>query len=89
MYFHSLNVTTRTLSRWLVCLALGSGLAHAATLNVTTIDDELNNDGDCSLREAVNAANNNTATDTCPSGDGLDTIILPAGSYVFYLAGIE
>jgi CSLREA domain-containing protein len=89
MYSHSRNVTTRTLPWWLVCLALVSGLAHAATLNVTTTDDELNDDGDCSLREAVNAANNDTATDTCPSGDGLDTIILPAGTYVLALAGME
>ncbi|RMG98415.1 MAG: CSLREA domain-containing protein [Chloroflexi bacterium] len=56
---------------------------HAATLTVDTLDDELNADGDCSLREAISAANTNTAVDACPAGDaGLDTISLPAGTIV-------
>ncbi len=44
-------------------------------LIVTTLEDELNNDGDCSLREAIEAANTNTSTDDCGSGEVLtDTI---------------
>ncbi len=46
-----------------------------ATILVTTLEDELNNDGDCSLREAVQAANMNTAVDACASGEVItDTI---------------
>jgi CSLREA domain-containing protein len=46
-----------------------------ATLTVTTLEDELNNDGDCSLREAIQAANTNTYVDACGEGDVLtDTI---------------
>lgn len=42
---------------------------------VTTLEDELNNDGDCSLREAIAAANTNTSVDNCGTGDVLiDTI---------------
>jgi len=43
----------------------------------------LNSDGDCSLREAINAANNDSSTnaDACTVGTGADTISLPAGTY--------
>lgn len=55
-------------------------------ITVNTTVDELNYDGDCSLREAIQAANTNTAVDACPAGSsGTDTIILPAG---FYQLGI-
>jgi CSLREA domain-containing protein len=44
---------------------------------VTTLEDELNNDGDCSLREAIQAANTNTPVDACGAGNPVitDTII--------------
>lgn len=46
-----------------------------AEIVVNTLDDELNTNGDCSLREAIEAANTNTATDGCPAGETLtDTI---------------
>lgn len=61
--------------------------AHATDITVSTTADEVNNDGDCSLREAVIAANGDTAVDACPAGNGADTIILPAGEFVFSLAG--
>lgn len=57
--------------------------AGAATINVTTTADELNSDGDCSLREAVRAANTDAAVDACAAGSGTDTIVVPAGNYVF------
>ena len=79
------------------CLALGAGTmrtstAHAALVSSTTIyvntaQDELNVDGDCSLREAVRAANSDTQVDACPAGSGVDTIILPAGTYTLTIAG--
>jgi CSLREA domain-containing protein len=49
--------------------------AAAAELTVTTLDDELNADGDCSLREAIEAANLDTAVDACGMGDGTDSIV--------------
>lgn len=48
--------------------------AYAAALTVNTVDDELNSDGDCSLREAVQAANTDAAVDGCAAGSGVDTI---------------
>ncbi len=53
-----------------------AGRASTQTaITVTTLADELNSDGDCALREAIQAANTNTAVDACPAGDVLtDTI---------------
>ena len=44
-------------------------------------------DGQCSLREAVEAANANTAVDTCIAGGSEDIIILPPGTYTLSLGG--
>ena len=60
---------------------------RAATISVNTTTDENNTDGDCSLREAIIAANTDTAVDACPAGNGADTIILPSGVFTFTLAG--
>jgi CSLREA domain-containing protein len=63
----------------LLYLADTSSRAAAAPSNtegamlVTTLEDELNSDGDCSLREAITAANDNTAVDACPAGDAVIT----------------
>ena len=59
----------------------------ATTISVTTTSDNLSNNGDCSLREAIKAANTNTAVDGCPAGSGTDTIVLPAGTYLLSLSG--
>lgn len=83
------------LSIALVVLFVGSMLvvapvreARAATITVDTTDDELNADGDCSLREAIQAANTNSAVDTCTAGTGADEIVLQAvGPYTLSLAG--
>jgi CSLREA domain-containing protein len=75
-----------------VALALTRGRAAAATtITVTTFADELNSDGDCSLREAVRAANLNTAVDACPAGSsaGADTIVVPAGTYTLTRSGSD
>lgn len=60
---------------------------QAASIPVNTTTDELNTDGDCSLREAVQAANTDAAVDACPAGSGADTITLSAATYTFSLAG--
>jgi uncharacterized repeat protein (TIGR01451 family)/CSLREA domain-containing protein len=63
-------------------------VAHAATINVNTTDDELNSDGDCSLREAIEAANTNAVVDGCTAGSiGMDTVYVPAGTYTLSLTG--
>ncbi len=57
----------------------------ATPITVNTFEDAVANDGRCSLREAVIAANSNVASGglagECPAGSGADTILLPAGEY--------
>ena len=63
--------------------------AGAATIEVTTHDDELDvtPDSACSLREAVQSANLNTAIGGCPKGGGTsDTITLGKGRYPLKIA---
>lgn len=62
---------------------IGSFLeAHAKTITVSTNSDIVANDGRCSLREAIAAANTDTASGSsrgeCPAGSGSDTITVPA-----------
>ncbi len=72
----------------LLALSLLQGqVAHATTITVNTTDDELNSDGDCSLREALRAANTDASVDTCIAGNGADTIILAAGIYTLSIPG--
>ena len=82
--------------RLLLAATLVSGLAwtawpasqvYAAAITVNTVADENNVDGDCSLREAIIAANTDNAVDACPTGNGADTINLPAGTYILSLLG--
>ncbi|MGE3886220.1 MAG: choice-of-anchor Q domain-containing protein [Vicinamibacterales bacterium] len=58
-----------------------------ATINVTTTADGVEGNGNCTLREAIIAANTDSAVDTCPAGSGADTIALPPGTYVLSRAG--
>jgi len=78
----------------LTALIAGLGLSTmparavlASTIGVTTTNDEINTDGDCSLREAIVAANTDAAVDACPAGSGADVINLPAGNYTLSLVG--
>jgi CSLREA domain-containing protein len=67
----------------LLLLFAGKGqIVHAASLTVTTTNDELNSDGDCSLREAIQATNTDAAVDACTAGSGADIIVVPAGTYI-------
>jgi CSLREA domain-containing protein len=58
--------------------------AQAGTfITVNTTEDESTADGDCSLREAIIAANTDAPRDACPAGSrsvGLDTIGFDLGS---------
>jgi len=52
-----------------------STIAHAATLTVNSLADNEVIDGNCTLREAIENANNNAATNAdCTAGSGADTI---------------
>ena len=54
--------------------------SRAADIFVTTTEDGIANDGDCTLREAILAANTNTAVDECAAGTTWpqDVIVLTA-----------
>jgi len=54
---------------------------------VTTLGDELLLEGDCSLREAIRAANQDAAVDACLAGSGADAIVLAPGTYTLGLVG--
>jgi CSLREA domain-containing protein len=72
---------------WACFVLLPVQRAGAVTITVDTVDDEILDDGDCSLREALRAANTNLAIDACPAGSdaATDEIVVPAGTYT--LAG--
>jgi hypothetical protein len=56
-------------------------MATAATITVTTNNPNIIADGQCSLIEAINNANNDVATfPDCAAGSGPDTIVLPANA---------
>lgn len=69
-----------TLGSLLFSTLIAAAPALAATITVDTLADELSANGNCSLREAMQAANTNAAVDACTAGAaGLDTVVLPAG----------
>lgn len=70
-----------------IAAGLSPCFAQATLITVNTTTDELNADGDCSLREAVRAANLDTAVSGCPAGNGADEIVVPAGTYVLTRTG--
>jgi CSLREA domain-containing protein len=66
--------------------ASATGTEAGAAIVVTTTADELVDDGNCSLREAIQAVNTQIAVDACGDG-GFETIELPSGVYTLTLAG--
>lgn len=71
----------------LLVMMPGPATFAGTLITVDTTDDELNSDGDCSLREAIQAANTDSAVDDCPAGSGADMISVPSGTYVLDLTG--
>jgi len=76
-----------------ISILAATGSAWAATINVTGSSDVIADDGVCSLREALIAANTNTAsgvtTGECVAGDAaptVDVISIPAGTYTLTIA---
>jgi CSLREA domain-containing protein len=71
----------------LVLVGARPAKADGASIQVTTTDDELNGDADCSLREAIEAANQDAIVSGCAAGSGADTIVLPQGTYTLTVTG--
>jgi CSLREA domain-containing protein len=64
-----------------VSVLLNTCYAGAQTITVTTTADTFAVDGQCSLREAIQAANTNVQVNECPSGaSGLDVIAFNIGT---------
>ncbi len=67
---------------------------HAGTIiYVNSYLDVINpNDGYCTLRESIIAANTDTTSGgayaECPAGSGADTILLPPGTYTLTIGGV-
>ena len=81
--------------RWpvaaLVCLLALLALAapaSAETIRVTSRADQIANDGACTLREAVIAANVDAAVLGCTAGNGDDVIVLGGGTYPLTIAAL-
>jgi CSLREA domain-containing protein len=86
---------------WLLSLpapagAVGSAPTSFAIVNVTTTADEYDvvPNSDCSLREAIQSQNDNANFGGCvrgivPGAGGIDTILLPSGTYTLTRTGAE
>ncbi len=59
-----------------------------AVITVTSQADDLEKNDNCSLREAIQAANTDTRVDQCPAGDGKDLIVLESGVYTMSIEGV-
>jgi CSLREA domain-containing protein len=64
-------------------------VAGGTTITVTDTADDVAPNGNCTLREAIIAANTDSAQDACPAGNGADTIAVPAGVYLLTHTGAE
>ena len=89
-------------TRLLVAFALGLGLtlalvwllgggrlpvARAASIGVNTTLDDTANNHNCTLREAIIAANTDSWVDSCSPGSGADYIALGNGTYLLTIGG--
>lgn len=63
--------------------------AAASIFTVTTFNDEVNQNGQCSLREAIVAANTNTVSADCGNGALVTTINLASGTYTLTIDNPE
>lgn len=72
------------------CCAIAPSSSSAAAIAVSSTSDAVALDGQCSLREAITAANTDIGSGTpgeCAAGAGADTIALAAGHYVLTRSG--
>src|SRR5437763_1249809 len=59
------------------------------TIRVTSTADDNTIDGNCSLREALKAADTDHAVDACAAGHGTDTIVLQTATYAVRRGTLE
>lgn len=64
-----------------------AGGTSAAVIEVTTQADQAGMAAGCSLRQAITAAQTDSAVGGCPAGAGADSIRLPAGVYKLTIPG--
>jgi hypothetical protein len=67
----------------LAAVALAPTLVRAATITANTTEATSTTNGNCSLPEAVQAANTDAVVDACAAGLGTDVIEVPAGTIDF------
>jgi CSLREA domain-containing protein len=65
----------------LLCLLPAAVAQASSTITVNTTAQSPGAAGDCTLGEAIQAANTDATVDGCAAGSGADTIVLPAGQY--------
>jgi len=94
VHFGKMGARRRLVRRLVVgagiaALVLTGAQAPAAPITVNTTADEVNGDGDCSLREAILAANTNAVIDACAAGESAATdeiTLTPGATYTLTLA---
>jgi CSLREA domain-containing protein len=87
---HSWRIYLFSLSLILLAALSLPGLpVYANTITVNTTVDDIDVNGNCTLREAIRAANLDQPVDACSAGNGADKIVLQAGNYVLTLPGID
>lgn len=67
---------------------VGAEPAGAVTISPDVFTDDVAGNGNCTLREAVIAANTDMDRDLCPAGNGSDVITLQAGTYTLSIDGV-
>jgi CSLREA domain-containing protein len=60
---------------------------NSVSIEVDSFDDDTLENGNCTLREAILAANHDSVVDACLAGSGKDTILLKEGVYTLTIAG--
>jgi len=83
-----MSIGRGTRAALVLCIGLAA-TARGTTITVNSTDDSLAVDGNCTLREAIIAANTDAAVDACPAGSGADVVVVPAGTYTLTLIGAD
>lgn len=81
------SLARRALTPWFVAAAMGLMCLHASpsfAQLVNSLGDEDINDGNCSIREAIHAANTSAPYHGCAAGSYNGTIFLPYGTIVVH-----
>ncbi len=80
---------TRTVISFVLALVCSWSTARAAVIVVDTLQDDAVTNGNCTLREAIQAANTNSSIDGCGPGNstGTDTILVSLSGTVTITLG--